>query len=307
MTGILSNKSKMQAYSDNLFSLLQSVADKKSEPMIFIFTLQDIDFSNKTVYGNLIKKDNMEMCTMPIPDIIFNLSYQQKNSSRKKLKLLSEQDNVILINEANQFSQSMIMEMLASSPQIKPMLLSYKVYHGENNLNDFFQKDGILVLPEKGTGSLKKMWLKSGCQHAGSIFHNQDSYLTGLLQDSKLHKKKLIIFDVPDLLTYENRPVIITLHLQKSVGGDWEVLNKEHDSIIEEIDSSAAYIAKYINCFLPSLAFCTITFVLDKNYTPFFINLRGWDPRLLLGNKHDKLQLDFVKNLLSYNQMKIKQ
>lgn len=315
MFGILSNKSNIKTYSNNLFSLFRSSLNNKFHTII-VFTIFDIDFSNKTVSGNLITKDNIEICKMPIPTVIYNFSYQQNNSDKKKIRILAEQDNVTLMNETNRFNQDMIMEMLSSCSQFNPMLLgqldllqkerkedSLVIPNTSSQVN-LNNEAGILILPKNRFYSSKVTWLKKDFEH--------DCCINQLVFNSELSVKNWFVFGTSDLLLYKNHPVIITLYIQRGIHGKWTSLPgtklpkkmDENNTLIEKLNSAAIDISGYIGNFIPNIAFCGVTFVLDKNFNPFFINLGGWNPTLLRAKNNHDLQSDFINNLFGYYELK---
>ncbi len=128
--------------------------------------------------------------------------------------------------------------------------------------------------------------------------------------DSKLSKKKWIIFDVPDLLSQNNHPVMIRLYAQRGINGTWKTLPWVEFSndfckcgyhfLIEKLNLAVVRSAGYIGLFIPNLALCTAVFVLDRNFTPFLINLDGWDSNILLANEDFDFQNSLIKNLFGY-------
>ena len=133
-----------------------------------------------------------------------------------------------------------------------------------------------------------------------------------ILLSSPQTKSMLLKLDTPDLLLNQNSPVMITPYLQRGINGQWNVLPgmgfpkelpKEryvHNKLTETINAIAIDIASYISCFIPGLAFCSTSFVLNQNLNPFFIELQGWNPKMLLTKESHDFQYSFINHLLEY-------
>jgi len=278
MLGILSSTAKKETHLKYFYHMLNSYIEYKDKSM-FVFTIDDIDFLNKTVSGNSISKDGMEFIKTSIPSIIFNLTHHRKRTSIKKARKLASRAGVIMINEKNRFKQYMIMEMLSSNMQTQDIVLKYKT-RMKKDIEKY--KDGFFVLSEKG----------------------YDYSNTGHLSD----KHKFIIFNKQDLLLHNDYPIIITLYAQRGIEGAWKVLPGrqnpegivESDALFEKIKLAAIESAEWISCFIPILGFSTVNFVLDKNFNPYLVSLNGWDPKILHENSDNKIGIDFMNNLFDY-------
>ena len=251
MIGILcGNKNKIK-YTKKIYKLINIDNSCKTEPVI-IFSISDLDLKSKTVSGNLIKRNEIISVTTSIPEIINNFLIPQKRSSRKKIRMLSEQPDVFLVNEANRFRQNMIMEMLSSSVKTKDLIPKYL-----------------------------------------------------------LSSKKWFVLDVPDMLEQNGRPVIYKLYTVRDGRNKWNVLPlpgpaPEYwigDEFTRTLYKSALEVARCIGNFIPSLAFCTVYFVSDKNRSLFLANFTGWDSSLLLKMQKPILPKLFARCFFEYNNM----
>lgn len=273
MLGILSSTKKNETHL-KFFSHILNTFNEYKNKSLFIFTMNDIDFSNKKIKGNLITKDGIEFSKISIPSITFNLTDYSKRSSRKKVEQLALYSNIV--NEANRFKQYMIMEMLSSNKQTHDFLLKYEI-------------------------DIKKIIEKS--------FFIVDDKSYNYSKIKKLSRKQeFVMFNKQDLLLSNNYPVIITLYVQRGIGGEWKVLPgtqkleniKESDTLYKKINFAAIESTAWISCFIPSLSFSTVNFVLDNNLNPYLISLNGWDPKILRENSHNHTGIEFMKNLFDY-------
>ncbi|MCL2321680.1 MAG: hypothetical protein FWC47_06170 [Oscillospiraceae bacterium] len=114
MIGILINRRKIDFYSKFFFRILQCVVDPNDKE-ILLFSIENLNIKNKTIYGNLITVDNINPINTSIPKIIFNFSRENSKIKKRKIRLLAEYENTILINESNTFNQEVISEILASN------------------------------------------------------------------------------------------------------------------------------------------------------------------------------------------------
>jgi len=236
---------------------------------MFVFTIDDVDFVNKTVEGNLITKEGVENSIVPIPEIIFNLTYHKKRSSRKNVRKLALHPSVIIINEANRFRQYMIMEMLSSHTRAKYILLKHEMYIREDSAKN---RESLFTL-NKGSD-----------------------------------KQKFIMSNKPDLLSYDGHPIIFTVYAQRGIEGLWKVLPKPHrpegivwsDALNIKLSLAAIESSDWISHFIPCLGISTVNFVLDKYSNPYVVRLDGLSSKILDENDDNITGIEFMKNLYDY-------
>ena len=276
--GIMSSIRKKEIYSMYFSQLLSSFIEYKDKS-IFIFSISDIDFLNKTVCGNLITKDGIEFKQIPIPATIFNLTFYKNRSNIKKVRRLALHADVRVVNEVNRFRQYMIMEMLTSNHQTQDLLLKYKTHMSRN-----IYKEDFYILSEMG---------------------NEISN-----SDNLSYKKKLIAFDKQNMLLHNNYPVVFTIYAQRGFEGVWKTLpgllapegiDEPSTALIKKLKLAAIESAKWISCFMPSLGFSTVKFALCKDFRPYLISLNGWDSKILYENLGYEVFSNFAKNLFDYN------
>ncbi len=316
MIGILCNRNKVQTYTKAIFNMLHSDQEDKKRD-IFVFAISDIDFSNKTVWGNLIAEDSIKFTRVPLPSVIFKFSYYRKKNNLKNIRILAGRSSMAMVNDVNIFDQYMIMDMLASFQQTKDYALDYKNYNRNNDTDGNLGESKKIILPVNGLVPGKPISIKRFYDAGYNIYQNKGFSLPPLSNSDSSTRcigsdKKWITLEMPDLLLHKNIPAVVTLYVQRGLNGAWISLPGaklpgvavEPDTIMDKLNSAAIKIASHVSCFIPSLGFCTVNFVLDKNITPYFISLGGWDPGLLLESQYvdpeNGFGDSFIRNLLDY-------
>ena len=293
MIGILCAKRKKNKYSKKFYNLINMYISYKTESII-VFSVSDLDFNNKTVNGNLITQDKIKSLTTPIPRIINNFLSPRTKTSRKIIKSISEQPDIILINEANRFNQRMIMEMLLSSAKTKDFVASYSI-HNSSEINNVTQKSEALIIPETGNNCITLYTISN-------VMKNQSCLLS---------KRKWIVFDIPNTLKQNGDPIIFKLHAIRDTKDKWNVLplsksilkNEAGSKLTQILYKSTLGIAGRIGNFIPSLSFCTVNIVLDENHSPFLVSFDGWDSSLLFKKQNSDMLDLFAEYFFAYSNL----
>lgn len=286
MIGILCQENKKNIYSRKFYELINREPCYKMNPII-VFSINDIDFKNKTVSGNLINQKGIKSLKTQIPSIINNFMYPRKRMGKKKIRELAEYADIVLINEANRYKQHMIMEMLLSSPKTKVFVPSYSIYNSKSgDINKIMHNRGGLIVPEDSDDS-KTLYT------AGDIIKDQSCLLS---------KKKWLAIDIP---------TVITIYAVRGDKGNWNALPlcmselgiEINNELKQFLENSVLEIAKCIGGFIPSLAFCTIKIKIYGNYSFFLNNFSGWDSSLIENEHKSNLFNIFANHYLNYNNM----
>jgi len=87
---------------------------------------------------------------------------------------------------------------------------------------------------------------------------------------------------VPHNLRENEGSVSFTLYAARDAAGNWHVLPSAEHALTQSLYKPALDIAKCINSFIPSLAFCTVKLAPNQNRVPVLACFSGWDSSLLL-------------------------
>jgi hypothetical protein len=285
MIGILCSRNKEKLFIN--FLRKNTKLMDKATPVI-VFSMPDINLSEKLVYGSLITKDSVKIVKKELPRYIYNFSVQRSKSHIKKMKYMSELENLTIYNPANSFNQWSIMKILTSDPESKQYLLPFATLTKGIDMPDFKDSTGFILRPKSGTDNTR-------ITYCSKIKTGYDIYNIGEIAFSHLHDIQSVILPIirngkwlllssPELITYKNRLLTARSYLYKSNDGKWNIALKTVLSLSEEgykktdekTDTAILHMIEYISCFNPDLAFCTIDFALDKDGNPYFLGLGGW-------------------------------
>jgi hypothetical protein len=282
MIGILCGRNKEKLFID----FVRKSTNLKATPVV-IFSMPDVNLSERSVYGTVISEDTVKIVKERLPDHIYNFSVQRTKSHIKKLKLMSELENLTIYNPANAFNQWSIMKIITSDSISRRYLLPFATITKGIEVPDSQDSAGFILRPRNGNDHTKFTY----CARTKTGF---DIYNIGEIAYSHLHdiqsavipivrSGKWIILFCPELMIYKNRLFTARSYLHKKKDG-WSVALKTVLSQTEEVykkndektDAALVRMMEYINYFIPDLAFCTIDFTLDKDGNPYFLGLGGW-------------------------------
>lgn len=316
MVGILCNRHREGTFAKYLHILFKPLIKRRNIPVI-VFSIRNINFSEKTVFGSLISEEKIALVKTAIPFLIFNFAVQHTKLDIKKLRSLMELEDVSMINSANKYNQWAIMEMLSSGSKTKNYILPYKNYNKEDIYFNFLKNDNFILKPENGS-HLSRIFYGKQSDSSFDLYNRYgNQYCHKFDIQSVIHPitrvGKWLLLKTPDLITYKNRLFIIRAYMQRGFNGDWGVLLKTtvaqnkivYEKLGRKIDASSLQIIKYISCFIPDLGICFIDFVLDTGGTPYFLNFGGWDSKLLSKNQSRGVRASLCKNILDYAEMLI--
>ncbi|QGU95874.1 hypothetical protein GOM49_12935 [Clostridium bovifaecis] len=302
MIGLLCTSGKEEKYSALFHSIFKSASRNKNEAIV-IFTVNNIDFSNKTFKGSLISGESIKPINFKLPSVIFNLSIQHKPSDIKKIRTLFDMDDFTLVNEVNRFNQLMLMEMLSSSESLIKYVLPFTKYTGGTLYTLFKEPSSILIMPQKGSSFSKIIYLEQLNSDIDSFIDDINNKVNFILP-----KNYSLALKSPKLLSYRNHIPIFRIYVQKGINGIWRLLTstvnlKEADapqSSLKELQTIALESINYISKFIPNLGNCFIDFVLATQGNPYFMHLGGWDHKLFSAKLDQSIQKEFCENLINY-------
>jgi len=311
MFGILCSHKKEKIFAESFHKLFKPLLrGKKTE--IIIFSMQNTNLLEKTVYGSLISEENITSIKTALPPVIFNFAFQYSRADVKKFRSIMELEDVKLINSANQYNQFAIMEMISSDKKLKKYVFPFSYFKKEDLILNFTEFEHFILktadntnlsklIYSKQTESQLEIYGKNGFQSCHRLDIHDTIYPI-------VKKGKWIILKTPELLTYHNKLFVVRTYLQKSYNGEWKILLKSslpHDKNFYEkfdkkINAISQQIISYINCFMPDLGFCFIDFALSLFGTPYFLNFGGWDNNFLSENQNFEAQTNLCKNILEF-------
>lgn len=121
MIGILCPTQKKRKYVNDFSRFLGKFTSKYNIPAC-LFSVSDIDFETLTVQGTYFEGEKVLNETITLPKLIFNISEEFLKQEIHLKRELLEINDLIIINETNEFDQLMIKEMLDSSAKTKGYL-----------------------------------------------------------------------------------------------------------------------------------------------------------------------------------------
>ncbi len=297
-------------YANHFHCLIHSVPDNKKKSVL-IFTISDINFAQKTVFGHLVAKEGMKLVKARLPSVVFNASRPLCRADRKKVRLLAELPGMTLLNETNQFRQSMLMDILRAAPLSASILPRHRAYRHGRDTAELARHDGLLLLPEKGFRPARVIWLRPPAGEAdGGVTPRIDlSSLQGRHSAYVLKGKRCIALSMPEPLMRRRCPVVFTLYVQRGAGGRFEALPSAvppgpagaADPLSKTLPAAAVEAAEHMARFIPSLTFCTVFFVSDVSGVPYIIHLQGWDSALPAMRQDSDFKSRFAKNLFDFS------
>jgi len=120
----------------------------------------------------------------------------------------------------------------------------------------------------------------------------QDMIMNMLLSESETKG-----FVLTNTSKQNNYGPIFTLYAIRANNGKWNSLN-ETTSVFY---TPTLKIAECISNFIPSLTFCTIKFIINKDNSPFLMGFSGWNSSLLFEEQQFSLLSKFAKYFFSYS------
>lgn len=307
MIGLLCNQNKKRLFSKYLRS---SEILKQRGINVVIFSIQNVSLGHKTVYGTLVADGKAVSAKTELPSVIINFAVQYAKAHIKKLKRLSETENLTLINPVNSFNQWTILKMLSSCAQTNPYILPYSYVSYENAISDIQKIDDFIIKPRNGSNYNKFIYCKK--TSSGFDLYNFSNIARSHLFDIKnaiipaIRSGKWILINSPKLKTRGGSLLIIRTYLHKN-RGEWEVVQKTAISKTEkvcsaydEINQAALRLALCVTCYIPDLAFCTVDFVVDKDGKPYFLSLGGWQDIVPQKAPHKMLLEHICRSITAY-------
>ncbi len=311
MVGVLCNSKNENALTKDLNTLLGPLI-KEKEAQLIVFSLPNVNLPKNTVFGSIISDGRISLGEAALPLTIFNLSVQHAKSNIKKMRSLMEIEDISVINSVNHYNQWAIMEMLSSGGKTGNFILPYFNFNKKDYYSNVSETENFLLKPENGSILPKIIYVKQsasgldlfskyGSQHC----HRFDvkSIISPIIQN-----KKWILLKAPDLITNNGWLFVKRIYMQKGAKGNWEILFKTScpqgknicRSWESKLDNASMQIINYINCFIPDMGICFADFVLDIKGTPYFLNLGGWENKLLSKKWSENIRTTLCKNILEY-------
>lgn len=302
MVGFLCNQKKEKNFVDYMRN---SMKLKNHRIPVLVFSIQNINLYDNTVYGTMISEGTATTLTTALPSLIFNFAVQHTNSHIKKLKQLIEVENLTLINPANSFNQWSIMKMLTSNPQSKKFVLPFVDIPNENTIPDLQKIGNFIIKPQNGSNFKKIIYCRKtdygfDLYNTGEIIYSHLFDIQSAIMPT-IRRGKWILSVSPELINYNNRLLIIRSYMYRNCNGIWEVALKTavsqteqiYRKAYEKIDAALLQMINDISCFVPDLSFCSIDILLSSDGTPYFLSLGGWQD-LKPGKSQHKILLDIL-------------
>ncbi|WP_163192447.1 hypothetical protein [Clostridium thermarum] len=307
MIGILSSNDMEGEYAEKLHYLFREVRSEFDKGMI-VFTINNIDLRENFAVGTIISEERLRRDKIQLPEVIFNFSLQRDIEGIKARKALEEMDKIKLVNYINKFDQWMIMNIMSACKKTKKYLLPYYLY--DKAERNFRPKDEIkyITMPSRGASLSRVIYAEPDPDT--DIIRGTQYFKNGHICDyidASMCQKRWLFIEVPDLILYNNNPVIIRVYVQKNTTKSWRLLTRriypqiklEEELSYEVVDTAALNIIEELNKFLPSLGHGFIDFILSKEGKPFFLHLGGLDQYFFKQEQDVEVYKRFYKNILS--------
>lgn len=311
MIGILCNQKNEQVIARKIHKLILHLINRRNMPVI-VFSLANINFTEKTVVGSLISEKKLSIKKVELPFLVFNLAVQYAKSDIKNARRLMEIEGVSLINITNRYNQRTIMEMLTSDNKTKEYILPSIDLNNDDFYGSLSQNENFIIKPVKDPTPPKTIYIKpsdSGFYLYGRQvmkYYNRHDFESRIYPIMK--RNRLLLLRAPDLLSYNNQLWKARIYVQRNFDGDWEVLSEELSSLNENIcdnlgtklNTASVQIINCVNQFIPDMFFSFIDFVIDMKGVPYLLNFGGWDNKILNKKQNMDVQLHLCKNILNY-------
>ena len=311
MIGILCSPKKEKIITQSLLNLFKT-SFKEECFSIITFSLTNINILKKSIYGNLISDDVITPLKTELPSLVFNFAVQWTRDDIRKLRSLMEVENLTLINSANMYNQSAIMNMLLSNILTRQNVLLSISFKKENVISNLSQIDNFIFKPENGANLSKLIYGK----RVDSGYHLYDAekerYCKLLDIQTEINPAfrtgKWNLLKAPELLTDGKELIIFRSHLQRNIKKTWEIIlnikvtqsGTVSNKLDEKTETSLLRMVTHINCFIPDLVFCHTDYVYSSNETIFFLNFGGWQNVLLNQNQDSSVKLSLCSNIIDY-------
>lgn len=309
MIGILCNSRNERTLSKQFHTMLKR---RGINTTAAIFSLQNVNLSDNTVYGISIDRDEVKQIKTNLPLLVFNLATQYSRSDIKKIRKLAEIENLTLINPTNRFNQNSIMEMLISNEKTKNCILPYNKLTTQDIDFTFSATNNFIIKPDCGS-NLDKLIYGRQSEYGFDLYNwSGKQYYHRIDLQKLMHtvigQREWIMLKTPDLAIYDDQILVVRRYMQKRCNGYWEVLHKNTypkkiqiaGKSDEQIDALSGSIVECINCFNPDNGICYIDFVLSTQGKPYFSGFGGWNGKLLNKRISKKVLEVLFKNILEY-------
>lgn len=302
MVGFLCNQRKEKYFANYMRNNMDL---KNLKISVIVFSMQNINLNDNTVYGSMISDGAVTTLTTALPSLVFNFAVQHSNSNIKKLKQLIEVENLTLINPANSFNQWSIMKMLTSNPKSKQYVLPFVDIPNENAIPDIQKIGNFIIKPQNGSDFKKIIYCRKtdlgfDLYNIGEITYSHLFDIQSAIMPT-IRKGKWILLSSPELISYNNKLLIIRNYMHRDCDGTWKVILKTtisqteqiYKKAYEKIDAALLDMMNDISCFVPDLSFCSVDIVLSSDGTPYFLSLGGWQD-IRPGKSQHKILLDIL-------------
>jgi hypothetical protein len=306
MIGVLCSEHMEKSYAEKFHYLFKKAGTPKGDDII-VFTILNIDFTEKVVTGSLISSETIDVVKVPMPSIIFNLSLQRDMNCIKARKKLEEMNEISLINDSNRYDQWMIMDMLHSSKRNQKFLLPYHIY--DKAVRNFKPEDNqaYITMPSRGA-SLSRVIFAVPEENTDRIKGTQyfkKGHICDYI-DASMCQTRWIFIEVPKLITHYNHPVIVRSYLQRSSDKTWKVLGRnvypkiklEKGKFTKSVEEASLSLIRHTSRFLPSMGIAFIDFILSTEGNPYFLHFSGFEQSFFDIEQSEEFYRYFYKNLL---------
>ncbi|EYE89494.1 hypothetical protein Q428_02370 [Fervidicella metallireducens AeB] len=301
---VLLGKKLLQRYAKGLKvreSLdFYSEAGLKSGVLVYFFSLDDIDLTNKSVNGLVRIRDKkgfsyIKRQPLPVPDAIHNRLAVAKGSinDKKLIELERSVPDIKIINRITKINKWKIYKILSKDKSVSIYLPKTLRLKSSKNITDMLQEFPFVILKpvgrSLGLGVIKVTKLSSDRFKAYYHLNGKNLSIQGnidfILDNLKkiMGRRLYIVQQGIELTTFENCPFDLRVTMQKDSSADWTLSRwyarvASEGSIVTNVSSGGRGV-KITKALYPSLGSKT-ELTLNKIYKASLVICKALDEKI---------------------------
>lgn len=292
MIGVLCNPRDEEKLAQMLHQQLSPQLIGRPMP-ILVFSIQNLNLIDDSVFGSLVSAEGVTPQKADLPDLIFNFSVQHQLTDIQKLRQLTEDQRLTVINPTNRLDQFVVLQALSSSPETSRYLLPFHKINLKRGSAELEKFSRFLLKPLCGT-SLAAIQLgrysEEGCELIGLQGKSQ-VHVSSLGSDVSpvLQKKSWVLFELPESTPEDEIPSVTRTFFVRDFSGKWNLLTHqcatgregENGRFGRWLEPVMQNILQTVQHPMPDLVLCFVDLLHLQGQLPCFLSLGGWQSSLL--------------------------